>query len=128
TAGVHFYSAGTAADGGFPTLSVIDSTISNNVSVPSVTGVPSQSSGLVQLGGRLEMTGSTLSGNQGGRAGGAFLAAFGGQITNTTVSGNEGVVVGGLELAVGRTELAIRHTTITGNRGGVVGGLGSQWA
>lgn len=127
TAGVYFDSIGTAANGEFPTLSVIDSTISNNRSVPSVTGVPSQSAGLVQHGGYLQMSGSTLANNQGGRAGGAFLAAFGGQMTNTTISQNEGVVVGGLELAVGRTELAIRHTTVTGNRGGVVGGLGSQW-
>lgn len=128
TGGVHFGSGGTSDVGEFPTLSIIASTISGNVSVPSNTGIHSGSAGLLQTGGWLEVDSSTISGNKGGVAGGARLRSFGGRITNSTISGNEGLFIGGIDSFVGRNELAIRHTTITGNQGTIVGGLRSQSA
>ncbi|GAB5513789.1 right-handed parallel beta-helix repeat-containing protein [Rhodopirellula baltica] len=122
TAGLHSFGAFTTPDG-YPSMTVLDSTIANNIALREGPGIGAGAAGVYHGSGYVHISGSTIHGNDGGNAGGVYLAGLGGSIGNSTISGNDGVIVGGLNSRVGREELDIRNVTIVDNHGGDVGGI-----
>ncbi|WP_186774685.1 right-handed parallel beta-helix repeat-containing protein [Allorhodopirellula solitaria] len=124
TAGLHAFTAFPSIDG-FGSMSVSDSTIADNVAWREGPGIGAGSAGVFHGGGDIHMKGTTISGNDGGNAGGVYLRSLSGDITNTTISGNNGDLTGGLVSNVGHSPLVLRHVTIVDNYGGNTGGITS---
>ncbi len=98
----------------FAALNVQGSSILNNNSTTS-------GGGLTQSRGATLIQSSTFAGNS-GVAGGLWLTVLGGEISNTTISGNEGGLYGAAYLS-SQTPLSIINSTVTENGGSTVGGL-----
>ena len=93
-------------------MTIINSTISNNISLSSDAGIASE-------GGGLTLTNSTISGNvSGSDTGGIGIARGTSVITSSTITDNGASLsggTGGLSYA-GSGSLTIRNTIISGNR------------
>jgi hypothetical protein len=103
----------------FP-MTVTDSVISDNIG----NTVDDLGSGIVNSG-QLVVSGSTISGNASGGAGGGVEALYGDvSIVNSTISGNTAGATGGGVDAFGNVSVELTSVTITGNTANGVGQQG----
>ena len=102
---------GGGIDNSGPSLTINDSTISNNVASGNEGG------GIYSSGSTLTITNSTISGNSGGSVGGGILVGNGSLVlTNSTVSGNSaGSFDGGGIMVNPNSTATVTNSTITGN-------------
>ena len=124
TAGLHAFSGYTSLEGPL-SLAVTDSTIADNVALREGPGIGAGSAGLFHGNGEFHISGTTITGNDGGNAGGVYLQASFGEISNTTISGNNGVLTGGLVSTGGPDVTTLLHVTIVDNYGANSGGITS---
>ncbi len=114
-----FFANSNSINNQFPTLTIADSTISNNRSTIEAGGV-------TQRSGQTQFQRTTIAQNT-GAVGGFLATSLGGQISNTTISGNTGGTYGGASLT-SRNPLSIVNTTVTENQGATLGGIYSTGA
>jgi hypothetical protein len=101
-------------------LTILNSTLSNNVSCSSLFDSANGGAIAYQAGGNAVISGSTIANNQSGGDGGAIAMhadSHNLSVTNSTITGNTALNVGGLEVDHGN--LTLTYDTITNNTTGV---------
>ena len=115
--------AGFSVDGA-STYRVFEVTSTGNFTVNQITMQNGSTSGnggaILNDGGTLTVTNSTVSGNTGDNGGGIYSASGTLTATNSTISGNTGNVGGGIYIANGTA--TVTNSTISGNTSGFPGG------